>query len=158
MYRQFKYMIKTDADEETFNRAVEMARRGEFDHNGRRDDQGVITLFDHKSNLITDPDPVYVYTRVTIMSVDCESVSIVTKPTEHANSTREFPRPDRTGLGVWQHMFIMMPDGTELCTSAETDDDETYKQLAEYLNGGDLPKWAKPGTETATVEPEDIVF
>lgn len=150
MYRQFKYMIKSDADDETFNRAVEMARRGEFDHDGRRDDQGVITLFDHKSNMITDPDPVYVYTGVTIIGVDCESAAIVTKAS--------FPRPDRTGLGVWQHMFIMMPDGTELCTSAETDDDETYKQLAEYLNGGDLPKWAKPGTETATVEPEDIVF
>lgn len=157
MYRQFKYMIKSDTDEESFNRAVEMARRREFDHNGRRDDQGVITLFDHKSNLITDPDPVYVYTRVTIISVDCESAAIVTKPNEYVLKG-EFSRPDRTGLGIWQHMFIMMPDGTELCTSAETDDDETYKQLAEYLNGGDLPKWAKPGTETATVEPEDIVF
>lgn len=156
MCRQFKYMIKSDADEETFNRAVEMARRGEFDHNDRRDEQGIITVF-NKSNLITDPNPVYVYTGVTIISVDCEFASIDTKPNEYV-LWGEFSRPDRTGLGVWQHMFIMMPDGTVLCTAADTADDEMYKQLAEYLNGGDLPKWATLGTETSTVEPEDIVF
>lgn len=154
MYRQFKYMIKSDTDEETFNRVVEMARRGEFDHDDRRDERGTIVLGDMEE----DEPEIYVYTGVTIMSIDCASAAIITKPNEYVDSPNEFPHGDRTGLGVWQHMFIMMPDGTELRTSW-TDDFEIHRQLAEYLFGGDLPEWATPGTETAvTVEPEDIVF